>query len=67
MNAMAYHPRTGLVDLFGGQEDLRTGCIRCVGDPEERFEEDALRMLRAFRFAARFGFQVEEKRRKLCG
>lgn len=64
MNAMAYHPRTGLVDLFGGQEDLRTGCIRCVGDPEERFEEDALRMLRAFRFAARFGFQVEEKTEK---
>ncbi|MFR8087672.1 MAG: HDIG domain-containing metalloprotein [Lachnospirales bacterium] len=64
MNAMAYHPRTGLIDLFGGQEDLRIGCIRCVGDPEERFEEDALRMLRAFRFAARFGFRVEEKTEK---
>lgn len=61
MNAMAYHPRVGVVDLFGGQEDLKKGCIRCVGDPEERFEEDALRMLRAYRFAARFGFFVEEE------
>lgn len=61
MNAMAYHPRTGIVDLFGGQEDLKQGSLRCVGNPEERFEEDALRMLRAYRFAARFGFQVEER------
>ena len=60
MNAMAYHPRTGVVDLFQGQEDLRAGRIRCVGDARERFEEDALRMLRAYRFAARFGFEIEE-------
>ena len=60
MNAMAYHPRTGVVDLFQGQEDLRAGRIRCVGEARERFEEDALRMLRAYRFAARFGFEIEE-------
>lgn len=61
MNAMAYHPKTGVIDLFGGQKDLNEKCIRCVGDPRERFEEDALRMLRAYRFAARFGFHIEEK------
>lgn len=61
MNAMAYHPNTGVVDLFGGQEDMAQGKIRCVGDPHERFEEDALRMLRAYRFAARYNFKVEEK------
>ena len=43
INAMAYHPERGLVDLFGGEEDLQNGVIRCVGDPEERFTEDALR------------------------
>ncbi len=52
INAMAYSDRGGLVDLFGGQEDLRTLTIRCVGDPAERFSEDALRMMRAVRFAA---------------
>ncbi|MBQ7064660.1 MAG: CCA tRNA nucleotidyltransferase [Firmicutes bacterium] len=61
MNAMAWHPRTGLVDLFGGCEDIRAGRIRCVGDPMERFEEDALRMLRAYRFAARFGFLLDQR------
>lgn len=61
MNAMAYHPSVGIVDLFGGQEDLKKGLIRCVGNANERFEEDALRMLRAFRFAARYGFAIEEK------
>lgn len=60
INAMAYRPSEGLVDAFGGQEDLRRGLIRCVGEPEERFGEDALRILRALRFAAVYGFQVEE-------
>ena len=59
VNAMAFSERTGLVDLFGGEEDLRFGVIRCVGDPEERFSEDALRILRALRFAAVFGFSIE--------
>ena len=49
INAMAYHPRRGLIDYFEGQQDLKKGCIRCVGKAEERFEEDALRMLRAIR------------------
>ena len=60
INAMAYSEKTGLVDLFGGIEDLKAGVIRAVGDPEERFTEDALRMLRALRFGARFGFEIEE-------
>ncbi len=60
INAMAYHPEKGLVDLFGGMEDLEAGIIRCVGDPKQRFDEDALRMLRAVRFAAKLS--TEEKR-----
>ncbi|MGM9537287.1 MAG: CCA tRNA nucleotidyltransferase [Candidatus Onthomonas sp.] len=59
INAMAYHPDTGVQDFFGGREDLAAGVIRCVGDPDQRFQEDGLRILRALRFAARFGFQVE--------
>ena len=59
VNAMAYSPKRGLVDRFGGQEDLARRLIRCVGEPRERFEEDALRLLRALRFAARFGFDIE--------
>ena len=59
VNAMAYSPRRGLVDLFGGRDDLNRRLIRCVGDPRQRFEEDALRLLRALRFAARFGFSIE--------
>ena len=59
VNAMAYHPNVGVVDLFGGQADLSRRIIRCVGDPDQRFNEDALRMLRALRFAARFGFSIE--------
>ena len=50
INAMAYNEKTGLKDCFGGYEDLQKGIIRCVGDPKERFGEDALRMLRAVRF-----------------
>lgn len=61
INAMAYHPERGLMDYFGGQEDLKTGVIRCVGEAEQRFQEDGLRILRALRFAARFGFHIEEK------
>ncbi len=59
VNAMAYHPERGLLDLFGGADDLNRRVIRAVGVPSERFEEDALRVLRAVRFAARMGFVVE--------
>ncbi|MCR5012369.1 MAG: HD domain-containing protein [Lachnospiraceae bacterium] len=59
INAMAYHPKEGLVDLFGGKEDLSANIIRCVGDAEKRFGEDALRMMRAIRFAAQLGAQIE--------
>lgn len=61
INAMAYNDREGLVDLFGGMEDLEAGVIRCVGDPEERFQEDALRILRAVRFSAQLGYFIEAK------
>ncbi|MGN0985167.1 MAG: CCA tRNA nucleotidyltransferase [Candidatus Enterenecus sp.] len=60
LNAMAYHPRRGLADPFGGAADLAVGRIRCVGDPDRRFKEDALRILRALRFAAVFGMEIEE-------
>ena len=59
VNAMAWAPDTGLQDPFGGRQDLSAGLIRCVGDPEQRFEEDALRVLRALRFAAVYGFSIE--------
>ncbi|MBQ4416679.1 MAG: polynucleotide adenylyltransferase, partial [Butyrivibrio sp.] len=58
INAMAYNGKDGLVDLFGGLEDLQAHRIRCVGDAAERFSEDALRMMRAFRFAAELGYEV---------
>lgn len=61
VNAMAYHPDHGLVDCFEGQQDLKNGVIRCVGDPKTRFEEDGLRILRAIRFASVLGFSLEEK------
>ena len=61
INAMAYSPSRGLRDDFGGREDLKNGVLRCVGEPGERFREDALRILRALRFAARFGLTIEEK------
>lgn len=60
INAMAYHPEKGLVDLFHGTEDMEAKIIRCVGDPMERFREDALRILRAVRFSAQLGFRIEE-------
>ncbi len=59
INAMAYNPRCGFVDLFGGMEDLSSGVIRCVGDPMERFSEDALRMMRALRFSAQLDFEID--------
>ena len=61
INAMAYHPKRGLLDLYGGQEDLSARVIRAVGEPKVRFTEDALRMLRALRFACRLSFSIEEK------
>ncbi len=61
INAMAYNDRVGLVDIFGGQEDLVSGMIRCVGNAMERFSEDALRILRAVRFSAQLGFTIEEE------
>jgi tRNA nucleotidyltransferase (CCA-adding enzyme) len=61
INAMAWHPQKGLMDPFGGRRDFDAGIIRCVGDPDTRFQEDALRMLRAIRFASllRFGLEPE--------
>ena len=59
VNAMAWSPDSGLVDLFGGREDLAAGVIRCVGDPALRFDEDALRVLRALRFASVYDFAVD--------
>lgn len=59
INAMAYNDDSGLVDEFDGRADLQAGIIRCVGNPAERFGEDALRMLRAIRFSAQLGFEIE--------
>lgn len=60
MNAIAYSPRRGIIDIFGGESDIKGRIIRCVGDPEKRFSEDALRVLRALRFSAVLGFDIEE-------
>ena len=59
MNAMAYNGKTGLIDIFDGRKDMENRIIRCVGDPEERFREDALRMMRAVRFSAQLGYEIE--------
>ena len=59
INAMAYAPGEGIIDLYGGRKDLDAGIIRCVGDPRERFSEDALRILRAVRFSAQLNFPIE--------
>ncbi len=64
VNAMAYHPGEGLVDLFDGIGDMEKKCIRCVGQAEERFSEDALRMMRGVRFSAQFGYRMEEQTRE---
>lgn len=61
INAIAFNPVTGFIDPFGGREDVRRGIIRCVGEPAERFAEDALRILRALRFSAVLGFGIEEQ------
>lgn len=61
MNSIAYNPKDGLIDLFGGIADIHNKTIRCVGNPEKRFEEDALRIMRALRFAAVCGFEIEEE------
>ena len=61
VNAMAYSKRRGLVDVFGGREDLESRVIRAVGDPSARFGEDALRILRAYRFMSKLNFDIEEK------
>ena len=69
INAMAYNHRTGLVDIFGGVEDLKNKVVRCVGEPQERFTEDALRILRAVRFSAQLGFDIDERTQEAdqCG
>ena len=59
MNGIAYSPKRGLFDEFGGSEDIKRGIIRAIGDPEKRFREDALRILRGMRFAATLGFEIE--------
>nr|WP_314466008.1 CCA tRNA nucleotidyltransferase [uncultured Clostridium sp.] len=64
INAMAYSDRDGLVDAFSGVMDLSAGIIRCVGNPMDRFHEDALRILRAIRFSAQLGFRIEEETNK---
>ena len=70
INAMAYNDAEGLIDPLGGQQDLQQGILRAVGDPATRFEEDALRILRLYRFAARFGFAIDpptgQAARALC-
>ena len=70
INAMAYNAEEGLIDPFGGQNDLAAGIVRAVGEPQRRFEEDALRILRLYRFAARFSFSIDpatgQAARALC-
>ncbi len=64
VNAMAYNESAGLIDLFGGKDDLKDRIIRAVGDPDKRFKEDALRIMRALRFSAVLGFEIEENTKK---
>lgn len=64
VNAMAYNDERGLVDLFGGREDIENRIIRTVGEPDVRFKEDALRIMRALRFSSVLGFEIEEKTKK---
>lgn len=61
MNGMAYSPTRGLVDPFGGEQDIKAKIVRCIGEPHKRFGEDALRILRGLRFSAVLGFEIEEK------
>lgn len=64
VNAMAYNCDTGVIDLFGGKSDIENKLIKCVGDPHERFEEDALRILRALRFSSVLGFSIDSETSK---
>ena len=64
VNAMAYSENSGLIDLFGGRQDLENKVIRAVGDPDKRFKEDALRIMRALRFSSVLGFEIEENTKK---
>ncbi len=61
MNALVYNEDEGIIDLFGGKSDIENKIIRAIGDPEKRFQEDALRILRGVRFASQLGFEIEEK------
>ena len=63
MNALAYNPESGIVDMFGGVEDIQNKLLRCVGDADTRFKEDALRIMRGIRFASVLSFEIEEKTR----
>lgn len=67
INAMAYNEENGLIDVFGGLKDMDEQIIRCVGDAEARFTEDALRIMRAIRFAAQLGYTIEEKTKEAIG
>ena len=64
INAMAYSKKSGLIDIFNGKEDLERKTVRAVGDPYERFKEDALRILRAIRFAAQLNLRLTKKQKK---
>ena len=64
VNALAYNHKSGIIDYFNGVEDIHNKVIRCVGNPNDRFSEDALRIMRAIRFATRFGFEIEQETRK---
>lgn len=64
INAIAYNPNKGFVDLFEGNEDIQSQIIRCVGNPYERFKEDALRILRALRFSSQLSYTIDEKTKK---
>lgn len=65
INALCYHPDTGIIDFFHGLDDIHNKIIRCIGDPARRFNEDALRILRAIRFAARLSFSIEPHTREM--
>lgn len=60
VNALCYNPKEGMKDFFGGMDDIKAGIIRCIGNPYDRFEEDALRILRAVRFASQLNFTIED-------
>ena len=64
MNALVYNPAHGVLDYFGGIDDIKNGIIRAIGDPEKRFREDALRILRAIRFSSTLGFKIEESTKR---